>query len=141
MGDVMKAIIVVLVLALFLVACGDNATGDVVLGEEQTRISQLQQEINSLMGEISATKDTVDAKVADIKDLELANDALDAALAKKEELVNFQKQILREMEDEKNTAVADQEGCDERISELENKNDVLQKWVNICQDELDVQLE
>jgi len=141
MGGNMKVIYTVLVLALFLVACGDGATGDVVLDEEQTQLAKLQQEINSLLGEISAMKDSVSAKVTEVKELELTNDVLAAALAKKEELVTYQKQILREMEDEKNEAVADQEGCDERIEELEEKNTVLQKWVNICQEELDVALE
>ncbi|MBR9703690.1 hypothetical protein GOV10_06630 [Candidatus Woesearchaeota archaeon] len=137
----MKTIIVVLLLAFLIAACGDGATGEVVLDEEQTQLTKLEQEIDSLLGEISSLKDDVETQIDDVREWELANKALETLVAKKEELIGFQKTILREMEDEKNEAVADQEGCDERIEELENANNVLQKWVSICQEELDVALE
>lgn len=136
----MKTIIVVLLSAFLIVACG-GATGEVVLDEGQTQLMKLEQEIGSLLGEISSLKDDVETKVDEVREWEFANSALETLVAKKEELVGFQKTILREMEDEKNEAVADQEGCDERVEDLEKKNNVLQKWVNICQEELDVALE
>ena len=116
----------VLVLTVLLVACS-GATGNVIddgkaLLEEQVEKLEAALEEDSLVAQ-------KDALVEDAKTL---LSGLQDELAAKEALVDQQKIILKDMDNERRDALAEAERC----KDLEEYNQKLQDMLDICQEDL-----
>jgi len=137
----MKTIILVFTVALLLLGCSDDAiTGDVVQEEFNTQKAALENKINSLEATGADLKAKWEGATTTASDLKQAIEELKETVAAKEKLLGQQLQVLRVMDDERAEAVIEADGCDERIEELETQVTVLQKWINVCEDEIGMEL-
>lgn len=123
------------ILCFVLMSCSDSATGNAV-NEEDDEVSTLTQLIEQ-KDAILAQKDSL---VADAKALaDSAQEKIESMqkeLEEKQKFIDQQKIILKNFDNERAQAVADAEGCVDRIEELEEKNRKLSEIVAICQEEL-----
>lgn len=115
---------------LFLMACSETPTAQVIQENVDDKMAVLEEQLENTKAALgSQTQLVSDAKVL-VADLE-------QQIAEKQKFIDQQKQVLRELDDERVEATKKADGCDERIEELEKKNDGLQKLVNVCTQELD----
>lgn len=128
-----------LFLFVFLVACSNSATGNVV-EEQDTQENQevlaLQEEIEELKAALAEEKQAV----LDAKDLQASAETTLAEMQDEfetlQDTVSQQKVVLKQMDNERLKAVNEAEGCTERIESLEESNEKLQRMVNVCQENL-----
>ena len=121
---------------LFLVACSDTPTGQVVadpmqeeVGAAQATIAQLEAQIAELEVAVVNAQDAQAVAETQFNELVDAYETAENTLAQ-------QRVILREMDNERAKAVEAAEGCDERIESLETSNEKLQDMLDICQEDL-----
>lgn len=126
-------------LFVFLVACSNSPTGNVVEEQEtqenedvlalEAKIVQLESE---LAEQEKAVLDANDLRAAAQTELAQLRDEFETLQA----TVNQQKVVLKQMDNERLEAVNEAEGCTERIESLEQSNEKLQRMLDVCQEDL-----